>query len=381
MKKLAAAAAAVLTITVCGLPVSAQPQPLLEGVQVGAQAAIVMEASTGRVAYWHNADRRLPMASTTKIMSSLIALEQPGLDETFIVDPNAIRVEGSSMGLREGDTVTLRALAAGMLLASGNDAAGAAAMRISGSLPAFVEEMNHRAARMGLKDTSFETPSGLDGEEHYSTAYDMAMMARQALRNEDFFEICSSSTLSVEYGNPPYKRRLSNHNRLLRECEGAIGVKTGFTKKSGRCLVSAAQREGITLIVVTLNASDDWNVHKNLYDQCFPLFERVQEPLPQELTSIPVGGGTAEEVLLEPSEFGGIVLAKEELGVLTKRVYKEPFALAPLEKGRVLGRVEYSISGIPVATQYLVAAQQVSARPVHSSPSLWERLRGLWKKK
>ena len=152
-----------------------------ENYSVGAKAAVVMEAQTGELLFSQNPHKKLPMASTTKIMTALLTLEQPNLDQEFVVDPAAIRVEGSSMGLQEGDTVTLRALAGGMLTASGNDAAGAAAVRISGSKDAFAREMNRRAADLGMKDTHFVTPSGLDAEEHYSTAFDMALLGRAAL--------------------------------------------------------------------------------------------------------------------------------------------------------------------------------------------------------
>ena len=180
------------------------------------------------------------MASTTKIMTALLTLEQGGLDDYFQVDSDAIRVEGSSMGLQEGDSVSLRALAYGMLLASGNDGANAAAVRIAGSIPAFVERMNARAAEIGMADTRFATPSGLDDPGHYSTAYDMALLAREALQSPLFAEICAQSKAVVQYGNPPYNRWLTNHNRLLREYPGTIGVKTGFTKASGRCQIGRA---------------------------------------------------------------------------------------------------------------------------------------------
>ncbi len=149
---------------------------------VGAKAAVVMEAQTGTLLFAQEAHKKLPMASTTKIMTALLTLEQEGLDETFTVDPVAIQVEGSSMGLQEGDAVTLRALAGGMLTASGNDAAGAAAVRIDGSKEAFVQRMNRRAQELGMLETHFVTPSGLDAEEHSSTAYDMALLGRAASR-------------------------------------------------------------------------------------------------------------------------------------------------------------------------------------------------------
>lgn len=187
MKKIAALLLA-LYVTVFSASAESAVNTAAEAQEnhVGAGAAIVMEAMTGRVLFSQNENERLPIASTTKIMTTLIALEQPDIDAVFPVDEKAIMVEGSSMGLTKGDKASLRALATGMLLASGNDAANAAAVRIAGSIPAFAAMMNSRAKEMGLVNTSFETPSGLDGESHYSTAYDMAMLSREALKNDEF---------------------------------------------------------------------------------------------------------------------------------------------------------------------------------------------------
>ncbi len=252
--------------------------------EVSARGCVLIDALSGDIIFGQNERERLPMASTTKIMSAYLALMQDGLDEPFTVDSDAIRVEGSSMGLTENDTVTLRTLVYGMLLPSGNDAAGAAAVRISGTVQNFVQLMNDCADELALEDTHFVTPSGLDDDtdEHYSTALDMARLTRQAMRLDAFREICSSKTAQVEFGAPPYKRWLTNTNRLLGMCEGCIGVKTGFTDKAGRCLVSACKRGGAELICVTLNDKDDWADHAKLYDYGFSQLTRT--PLTPELS-------------------------------------------------------------------------------------------------
>lgn len=226
---------------------------------ISASAAAVVELSTGKLLYGKNEEASMTMASTTKILTALLTLEYGDLDTEFTVDSNAIMVEGSSMGLQKGDRVTLRTLACGMLLSSGNDAANAAAVRIAGSLPEFAALMNQRAAQLGMTGSSFVTPSGLDAEGHFSTALDMAKLACAALRNEDFRAICSQTSMKVQFGSPPADRWLKNHNKLLTTYEGCIGVKTGFTKLSGRCLVSAAERDGVTLVCVTLKAPNDWD--------------------------------------------------------------------------------------------------------------------------
>ena len=280
----------------CSLPMP--HAAAMEITAVSAKACVVMEATTREVFFAQNETEQLPMASTTKIMTTLLCLESGDLDTPFRVDDNAIQVEGSSMGLVKGDIVTKRALCYGMMLPSGNDAAGATAVKLAGSYEAFAEQMNQRAEQIGVQHTHFVTPSGLHDEQHYSTAYDMAMLTAVALQNADFREICGQTTAKVSFGNPPYERWLKNTNKLLTQCEGVIGVKTGFTDEAGRCLVSACTRNDITLICVTLNDPNDWQTHSNLYDAIFPTLQTKTVSLPENL-QIPVVGGTAEQVALQ----------------------------------------------------------------------------------
>ncbi|WP_432353437.1 D-alanyl-D-alanine carboxypeptidase family protein [Anaerotruncus rubiinfantis] len=350
---------------VCGaraeeVPAAAQTIPNTRDYETKAKGAVVIDAQTGRVLFAQNANLRLPMASTTKIMTALITLEQENLDEYFTVDPAAIKVEGSSMGLREGDQVSLSALAYGMLLPSGNDGANAAAVRIAGSKEAFAKLMNERAAEIGLEDTHFVTPSGLDDSEHYSSAYDMALLAREALGNPRFADICSQYKAVAQYGNPPYNRWLQNHNRLLRSYEGAVGVKTGFTDTAGRCLVSCAMRGGVKLIAVTLGCPDDWNTHANLYDRYFERLTPTDvEPAIPEV-NVPVAGGETLSVkaVYEPQQ--KIPLFEGES--LTAQTVLRPLLFAPVEKGEVLGRVVLSCDGQKLSEITLTAAKSVPAR-------------------
>ena len=357
MKKMAAVLAGALLLI---QPTAAECLVTGEAYGVGAAAAIIMEAESGEVLFAQEIHRQLPMASTTKIMTALLALEQPNLEQEFTVDEAAIQVEGSSMGLQKGDTVTLYALAVGMLLASGNDAAGAAAVRISGKVEAFVEEMNRRAASLGMNNTHFVTPSGLDAEEHYSTAYDMALLARAALQNPLFAEIAASRRMTVSYGQPPYARSLLNHNRLLSLYDEAIGVKTGFTKKAGRCLVSAAERDGVRLICVTLNCPDDWNIYAALYRRYFGMTE--SRPLTVEPPVLPVVGGTAlslpTKVLGQPT-YTAIRGREEEISAA---IYlKRPFCYAPVAVGQPLGQVVWRRGERVIGTAVLAAAQEIPA--------------------
>ena len=339
-----------------------------------ARGAVVMEPDAGRILYQSNADEPLGIASTTKIMTALITLEQPDIDTPFEVDAAAIRVEGSSMGLKEGDIVTLRTLAWGMLMHSGNDAANAAAVAIAGDTARFAELMNERANQIGMASTHFVNPSGLSEAEHYATARDMALLTAEALRNPDFREMCATKTVSVEYGNPPYKRFLLNHNRLLWRYEYAIGVKTGFTKAAGRCLVSAAEKEGVTLICVTLGCYDDFTTHEKAYETYFQSFGRVDFTPEVSGLTVPVVGGEAGGVALVTSgPLEASLMVGEQDGC--RVIVEAPrFIYAPITAGEVVGRAAVYYEGIAVAECDLVAADTVAATPVE--PSLWEHLFG-----
>lgn len=335
------------------------PLCTVNAAEVSAQAAVVIDIDNGRVYYEKNADTVLPMASTTKIMTALVVLESGlDLDEYFTVDSNAIMVEGSSMGLQKGDRVTLRTLCYGMLLSSGNDAANAAAVRVGGSIEGFCRLMNERAKEMGLVNTSFQTPSGLDDEKHHTTAKELATVTWYAMKNDDFKNICNRVTASVEFGNPPYKRTLYNHNRLLRTYEGTIGVKTGFTKNSGRCLVSAAERNGVGLICVTLNAPNDWSDHTKLYNEYFDTLAKLEL---DEGTNyvVKVTGGTTSSVNLVPSTTPVATLSAGELSRVEKSVVIAPFAYAPVNCGDVMGEVVYTLDSVELARVDLVAQTDV----------------------
>ena len=236
------------------------------------------------------------MASTTKIMTALLTIEAGDLDKPFTVDSYAVQVEGTAMGLKPGDIVTRRALVYGMMLPSGNDAANAAAVNISGSLSAFAQKMNEKAKQLGMTNTNFVNPSGLDADGHYTTAYDLAILTQAALQNPLFREVCRQREFQVDFGNPPYTRTLKNSNKLLRFYPDCIGVKTGFTDNARRCLVSAAEKNGVTLIAVTLNDPDDWDDHTALLEYGFSLVQLRAISASLEPMTIPVVGGTVQEL-------------------------------------------------------------------------------------
>lgn len=343
----------------------------VQAVEVSAKACVMVESTTGTVLYEKNSHEELPMASTTKIMTTLLCLESGDLDSQFVVDSQAIKVEGSSMGLVEGDIVTKRALCYGMLLPSGNDSANATAVKVGGTIENFVAMMNERAKSIGMEDTLFVTPSGLDSGEHHSTAYDMALLTREALKNSDFREICSQQTAQVNFGNPPYDRWLKNSNKLLSMYDGVIGVKTGFTDDAGRCLVSACVRDGVTLIVVTLNDPDDWNDHMALYDYGFTQVS-LSEPK-QSYFSMDVVGGTSDSVTLTPIDDVKLPTIQGELCDYSIEVNVPQFEYAPIQSGEVVGYVEYTLNGEVLATSQLATTENISRKTTPVKRSLKQK--------
>lgn len=330
-------------------------------ISVSAEGAALIVAENGELIFGKNENRQLSMASTTKIMTSLLLIEENAPAREITVSKPMVSVEGTSMGLMPGDRVTYEALAYGMLLESGNDAANAAAYAVAGSPEKFALLMNKKAREIGMKNTNFVTPSGLDAKEHYSCAYDMALLGAYAVKNPEFVNVCSQRSKMTEFGNPPHKRRLSNHNRLLSMCDGAFGVKTGFTKKSGRCLVSAVRRDGVTLVAVTLNAPDDWNDHMKMYDYGFSKVKKYEiksEPL--DIT-VPVIGGNKESISLktadEPLFYPSI---GEDTAGVTSKVFTEKFLYAPVKKGDIVGEIKYYSSGREIFSVPVFSAEDIA---------------------
>lgn len=334
------------------LPCFAEPS-------VSAKAAVVICADSREIVYSKNSDERMPMASTTKIMTSLIALENGADDSSFTVTDEMVRVEGTSMGLKGGDSVSLLSLVKGMLICSGNDAANATAYRIAGGIEPFAKLMNERAGQIGMKNTHFVTPSGLDADDHYSTAYDMALLGAEAIKNPVFLNICSSKNVKAYYGAPPYRRVLTNHNKLLSFSDEYMGIKTGFTKKSGRCLVSAIRRDGKTLVAVTLSAPDDWNDHEKLYEYCIPLVKTVSLSCNIDSVKLNIVGGKENTVHVRLSENADYTFLKKQISY-TYKIYIKQFEYAPVFEGEVVGHVEFfSDDGKFLKSVNLVAEKDV----------------------
>ncbi len=352
---------------------------------VSAQAAVLMEAQSGEVAFAHNADARLPMASTTKIMTALTALTLAKPQDCITVDASAVGVEGSSVYLVEGEVLTLEQLLYALLLESANDAAVAIAVGICGSVDAFADEMNRIAAELGLCDTHFTNPHGLDHEEHYTTARELAIITGRALQNELFAAIVATRKTTIPHPDAELGARLLiNHNKLLRLNEDCIGVKTGFTKRSGRCLVSAARRDGVELIAVTLNAPDDWDDHTAMLNYGFSQYRSVQLYGKGEYQAqMPLVGGVDGYVTVTNTEALCVTL---RVGARTLPITVEGarFAYAPVLVGEELGRMVLRCDRDGDGVLEVVAESRLTAaydapRAVKKA-SFWEWLKSLFLK-
>lgn len=312
----------------------------VECYTVNASGFVLINADTFEVLAGDNIHKKLSMASTTKIMTALILAEQNTPEKEVITTEEMVTVEGSSMGLLPGDSVSHYELMVGMMLPSGNDAANTTAISVAGSIEKFADLMNKKALEIGMKNTHFVTPSGLDDDEHYSTAYDMALLSAYALKNDLLRDIMSKSSITVTYGNPPYQRTLSNHNKLLKTYEYCIGVKTGFTKKSGRCLVSAAEKDGCRVIAVTLNAPNDWNDHEYLLEYGLGCLQQQDVTYDLPINYISVVGGDLDSVTVSTERFmcGCTDISKNGISAKYEIL---PFIYAPVKIGQTVGKINY----------------------------------------
>ena len=314
---------------------------------ISARAAALYVPETDTFIYNKNENERLAMASTTKIMTALIALESLDKEKPIEISDEAVGIEGSSLYLEKGEILTAESLIYGLMLGSANDAAVALAIEISGSTEEFACLMNERARDFGLYDTNFKNPHGLDDKEHYTTAHDLAKIAAAALENEDFKNISASYKKTIE--SSERARLVVNHNKLLKAYDGCIGVKTGYTKKSGRSLVSAAERDGLTLIAVTIDAPNDWQDHTRLLDFGFSLLEKKMLAQAGEYSfNLPVIDGDKEFVSASNKESLFKIFNKEDTDFEFKIKLNRYFA-APIFKGEKLGEVIFIKDGKELA--------------------------------
>ncbi len=327
----------------------------VSAVDVSAKSAILYEPKTKTVLFEKDSRTERPMASTTKIMTALVAIEHADLSEMVTVPRAVVGTEGTSMYLKENERLSVSDLLYGLLLRSGNDAAAALAHHIGkGDVGRFTEMMNQTAKDIGMENSCFKNPSGLPEEGHFSTAYDMALLASRALDNPRFSEIVATKEKTVA-GRP-----LSNHNKMLRLYDGANGVKTGFTKAAGRCLVSSAERDGMTLVAVTLSAPDDWDDHTEMLDYGFGNFA-LKKYSPENITlpKLHVVGGASDEVFVDVCGELSFLTEKGKENNIKAEISLPRFVYAPVTSGDVVGEIKYVLNGEVLGSLSVVSCDTV----------------------
>ena len=358
MKRLYATAAAALLAAACVLP--------LKTKAVSAQHAYVLDAVSGRVLYEKAPNERSLIASTTKIMTALIVCEQCNVLDRMRIPREAVGIEGSSMYLQEGEVLTLQELLYGLMLSSGNDAAVALAIYCGGTVEGFAELMNDKARNLGLRNTHFENPNGLDNPGHYSTARDLAVLAAYAMENPIFRKTVSTKQLHMG------QRYLTNHNKLLWRVEGADGVKTGYTKAAGRILVSSAIRNNRRLIAVTIDDPDDWEDHASLLESGFSRYSvRRVVTKGQSVDTLEVAGGEGSRVTVLAAEDFEYALAEGENPQLM--LPGPGFVYAPAVEGAEAGFAYILLEGRTIGKVPVVYGETIEQTPEETKP-FWKRL-------
>lgn len=335
---------------------------------ISAEKAFLLDAGTGRVLYEKNADSRSLIASTTKIMTALVVCEQCNVLDRVRIPKEAVGIEGSSMYLKEGEVLTVQELLYGLMLHSGNDAAVALAIYCGGTVEGFAQLMNDKARSLGMSDSHFVNPNGLDAPDHYSTARDLAVLSAYAMKNPIFAMTVSAKTVTVG------DRLLRNHNKLLWQVEGANGVKTGYTKAAGRILVSGACRQGRQLIAVTINAPSDWEDHKTLLEQGFQSYSvQTLVRAGQCLGTVEVAGGAVGTAPLIAAQNFSYAMAVGEK--VTLELPGMGFVYAPVAENQNAGYAHILVDGTSVGKVELVYGQTVERQP-DPKRSFWQKLFG-----
>ncbi len=324
-----------------------------------AKALALCEVSTGTFLETVNGDSRLPMASTTKIMTALVVLENADLSAEIKIPSVAVGIEGSSMYLVKDEPLTVEELLMGLMLTSGNDASVALAHYVgNGKVENFVKLMNQKAEKLGLSDTNFTNPSGLPDDNHYTTAKELAKITVCALNNPVFSKIVSMKSAKIRYNGIENGRTLKNHNKLLSMYDDAVGVKTGFTKKAGRCLVGAAKRDGVTLVCVTLNDPDDWDDHITAFEKGFC---RVKKIALAKKDSIKVQLKTPDGMTFFAKNNADLYAVVTDGKMPSQTILCDETVYAPKKSGDIVGTVVYTIDGKEVASSPLYITQDIEA--------------------
>lgn len=358
----------IFSLTAYARPSVEEAEKSLSIAELSAQSAVLTDEN-GNILFEKDAHRRMGPASTTKIMTALTVLSLCQPDDTVTIPREAVGVEGSSVYLCEGEALTVAELLYALLLASANDAAVALALFSADSVENFCQKMNEKAASLGLSNTHFTNPHGLYDEAHYTTAHDLAIITAAALKEPLFRQIVSTYKTTIPLGGSDGTRVLVNHNKLLRLYDGCIGVKTGFTKKTGRTLVSAAERDGLLLIAVTLDAPNDWNDHAKLLDYgfanyaCLTLFQAGDV-----VSSFPVCGGQDTYVALCALSPISLIVSKEHGEISYTVESYGHFLYAPIQKGDSVARAVCRYDGHVYSAELLVASDVARDIPTKKGP-------------
>lgn len=327
---------------------------------IGAKAGILMDVNSCRVLYKKNIYEKRPMASTTKIMTAIIALENGDLDEIITISKKAASTEGSSIWLEPGERLTLEELLYGLMLNSGNDAAVAIAEHIGGSVEGFSKLMNNKAREIGAINTNFTNPHGLPDDRHYTTVFDLALIARYALTNPDFKKIVSTQKKTITWYGKEWDRQLYNKNKLLWQFEGADGIKTGYTRKAGRCLVASATRNHWQLLSVVLASPSIFDESKALLEYGFNNYTPVQIINKEKsVKTVKVKDGTDDTLWAFSKRDIIIPLSETEKDEILTLVETPDYIIAPIKEGQVIGQIKVMLNGEILGIAPLVAQKDI----------------------
>ncbi|HHY13074.1 MAG TPA: D-alanyl-D-alanine carboxypeptidase [Thermoanaerobacterales bacterium] len=330
---------------------------------INANSAILMDIDSGRILYDKNINEKRPMASTTKIMTAIIALELGNLQDSVQVSENSAKTEGSSIWLEAGEFLTLEELIYGLMLNSGNDAAVAIAEHIGGSVDGFAKLMNDKAKEIGAENTNFANPHGLHDKNHYTTAHDLALITRYALLNPIFKQIVKTSKKTIPWLDKEWDRQLQNRNKLLWQLEGADGVKTGYTSKAGRCLVASATRQNQHLLSVILSSSSIFEESKKLLEYGFNNYTNNEIlNMYNSIGNINVKDGSKDFAKVYPEKNIRVPLKSNEKNKVAIQIEAPDTILAPFKKGQTIGRIKATIGNEILGTCSLIIREDINKK-------------------
>ncbi|MGI6713054.1 MAG: D-alanyl-D-alanine carboxypeptidase family protein [Bacillota bacterium] len=346
----------LIILYLCGSPVYAN-------TDLSAKAAVLIDTNSGRVLYSKNMHDRLPQASTTKITTALVVLENMSLNTKIQIPKNFVNPGESGICLEPGEIHTVEDLLYSLLLKSANDAATALAISTAGSESGFIEMMNKRVRKLGLNNTHYENPHGLHHDNHYSSAYDLAMITREALKNEKFRSFINTRCQTIPWPGHDYSRIVYNGNKLLNRYQGADGVKTGYTKQAGSCLVGSATRNGLQLIAVVLNSNQMYGEVSQLLDYGFNNYRKINYyEKGQTVRTISIKGGEQQKLQLLAAEHVSLAVKPEEISQVEYNVNIPQKVYAPVKKGESIGNITVKLNNDVNMKVKLIAKENINSK-------------------